>query len=318
MLISICIATHKRPSGLAKLLGSIEKQQLPNDVELEIIVIDNDAEQSGAPVIGAFQQKSALRCSYACEPVKNISLARNAAVRVARGKFIFFIDDDEVAAPDCIAKLLHTMRNCKADGVFGRVAACFHKDTPEWIRRGSFFHAAFAKIKTGAPATTTWSGNCLIRTDLLKNHSPSTVVTGHEESVYFSGPFDPAYGVTGGGDSHLFGELMQAGAKFVYCYEAVAYEDIPPDRTNATYLLKRYLRTGNCYTRRLLERARKARVRLGAIALLKAVVYCLAAIVLAALSIGSRTYFMHWLTKLASNVGHFMAVFRWHYQEYRT
>jgi glycosyltransferase involved in cell wall biosynthesis len=42
MLLSVCIATYRRPELLARLLTSLAQQKLVNGIELEIVIVDND------------------------------------------------------------------------------------------------------------------------------------------------------------------------------------------------------------------------------------------------------------------------------------
>jgi len=51
MLYSICVATYKRQELLEKLLDSLSKQNLPESVELEIIIVDNDKDLSAQKVV---------------------------------------------------------------------------------------------------------------------------------------------------------------------------------------------------------------------------------------------------------------------------
>ena len=51
MLYSICIATYQRPEILEKLLESLSKQKLPESVEIEVIIVDNDKSESAKEVV---------------------------------------------------------------------------------------------------------------------------------------------------------------------------------------------------------------------------------------------------------------------------
>ena len=93
--ISLRVATDRRPSGLRRPRGS--RRQSDPGSEIEVVVVDNDAERSAAAVVEeARAELPGLRLVYAAEPERNIALARNAAVRLASGDRFAFIDDDEV------------------------------------------------------------------------------------------------------------------------------------------------------------------------------------------------------------------------------
>ncbi|TFG60983.1 MAG: glycosyltransferase family 2 protein [Deltaproteobacteria bacterium] len=100
ILFSACVCTYRRPDLLGKLLDSLEAQVLPEEVDLEVVVVDNDPGRSGAPIVRRFTDTGRTRFSYFVQPVKNISLTRNVSVRNASGEYLLFIDDDEVAPPN--------------------------------------------------------------------------------------------------------------------------------------------------------------------------------------------------------------------------
>ncbi len=102
MLCSICIATFKRPKLLDKLLESLVTQNIRSDLNLEIIVVDNDNNKSAELILKNYIDQYNIIFKYLIEPIKNISLARNKGVANAKGEYILFIDDDEIASPNWI------------------------------------------------------------------------------------------------------------------------------------------------------------------------------------------------------------------------
>ncbi|MHA2277876.1 MAG: glycosyltransferase family 2 protein, partial [Candidatus Kariarchaeaceae archaeon] len=88
---SVCIATYKRPSNLRNLIFSIEKQCLPEGGNIEIIIVDNDPEESARVVIDDIKESFKIPILYFHQSIKNISLTRNVAVKNASGDFLLFI-----------------------------------------------------------------------------------------------------------------------------------------------------------------------------------------------------------------------------------
>jgi len=124
-LISVCVATYRRPDGLRELLESLEAQELDESVRLEILVVDNDP-PSAETVVRDHGDRSRHLVRYFTQPEPNISLTRNVAVAAAEGDLVWFVDDDEIAEPQCGQRLLDAMRDFDADVVFGPVldSAC--------------------------------------------------------------------------------------------------------------------------------------------------------------------------------------------------
>ena len=108
--VSVCVCTRRRPEGLKKLLESLAAATEPPG-GMEIIVVENDeAAQTRSAVDSAISRFSHVPVGYFVEPRQNIALARNLSVAKARGAWLAFIDDDEVASKGWIVNLLSTAR----------------------------------------------------------------------------------------------------------------------------------------------------------------------------------------------------------------
>lgn len=298
-LYSVCIATYKRQELLKQLIESLFNQNLPPEVEIEIIVVDNDPEKTAEKIVRSFAEKNIFEIRYYLQEIKNISLTRNMAVANASGEYILFIDDDEIADENWICSLIAAQKKYNADGVFGTVLSRFDKGVPESIRTSEIFNRP--SPPTGSEAMFMRSGNCLIKSSLLKN-TP--------------GPFAEEYGLTGGSDTHLFGQLKKQGARFITSAEAKVSEYIPPERANLKYLFLRSLRTGNNYTRRLIEFTENGRLIKRIMYTLKAVVFELVSLVMFIMTAPIQKLRMHWYIKIASNLGHILGAWGIYFNVY--
>jgi succinoglycan biosynthesis protein ExoM len=225
--ISVCICTYQRPELLARLLAGLEQQATDGCYTFDVVVVDNDPARSAQRLVtsGRFR----LDLAYDWEPERNISLARNRAVRNARGNLIAFIDDDERPGPEWLAQLYRTLREQSADGVLGPVVPELPPNSPEWLTRARVFERKRHRTKTPIGASDARTGNALLVRSLFVDH---------EEW------FDPAFGRTGGEDSDFFARQFRKGRRFVWCDEAVAHEAVPPDRWSVSYHLRRLWRAG--------------------------------------------------------------------------
>jgi len=300
MICSICVATYKRPELLKNLLDSLVVQVIPDEVKLEIIIIDNDPEGSARDVYKQFHNIRQVEFSYDVQPIKNISLTRNKAVKKSTGDFLLFIDDDEVAGPDWVAKILKTIIDYEADGVFGRIIAQYNRPISNWKKK--YFMSGFTCPKTGTEASDLRTGNCIIKASIIKG---------------IAGPFDAAYGTTGGEDRHLFERLKRKGARFINCFEAWTSEIIPPERTQILWLLKRALRTGNIYTRIMIELEEKNKSWMKLNAIVKAICFGVISTILILFMFPSKFWRFHWTSKLASNLGHLFAMIGYYFHGYK-
>ena len=100
-LLSIVIVTRNRRAELHRCLRSLERLTYPS---VEIVVIDNDSTDGLAEMVGdAFPQVRLFRAdrNYGC------GVGRNIGARMARGDYLWFLDDDaEVLWPDSAERLI--------------------------------------------------------------------------------------------------------------------------------------------------------------------------------------------------------------------
>jgi succinoglycan biosynthesis protein ExoM len=299
MICSICINTYKRPQLLKKLLISISNQILSENIQLEVIVVENDTAMFSKNIIDEIQNEHKLPIKYFIQPEKNIALTRNKAVAEATGDYIFFIDDDEFASPDWVEKSINCLNKYNADGIFGIVRSYFEPSTPEWIQNNRIFHRIIQD--SGSEARFTRTSNCLIKKEILKS---------------IDGPFDTKYGITGGSDSNLFNKLIINGAKFISCTESVVYEYIPPERANKKWMKMRMLRTGNSFARRTIELS-NSKILTRFFLTLKALIVIFLNLALFTINIYSKTKRNQYYIGLFSYIGHLLAIFNYHYEEYK-
>ena len=116
-LVSVVVATYRRRDSLKRALASLFRQTYNN---LEILLVDDNANpvwnrrvrriaESGAA-------KSGCRVVY-IQNEKNLGSAasRNAGIQAAKGRYVTFLDDDDVYLPDKIKRQLEPMLRERAD-----------------------------------------------------------------------------------------------------------------------------------------------------------------------------------------------------------
>ena len=226
-LLTIAVCTRKRPELVKKCLESllVQKTEIPFDV----VVVENDELQESRKIVEACveqAQKIGLEMRYFCEPVQNIALARNRAIRECRGDFVLFIDDDETAAEDWVEKMVEIQKRTDGDVVQGTCEPIFPDDFPELFRHGSIYpYEAFTEECARVPGVTT--NSTLYRLAAL---------SGREN------PLDPDYGTTGGSDFELSLYLDGIGKTQYKTALAKVYEFQPLTRASYRFFIERNFR----------------------------------------------------------------------------
>lgn len=227
--ITVGLCTYKRPHVL-ETLRSIESQKGLASETIQIVVVDNDVEQSGRKYVETFAKETGVLVDYVSEPAKNIAAARNAVLENSKGLWIAFIDDDELAEPDWLQNLLITADRFNATAVIGRVISIYPSNTPRWITEGGYFDRT--DKSTGSRLEHGNTGCALINAEYLRDKGIR---------------FDPRFGLTGGEDSDLFFRVHKTGGRIVWCNEARVTEPVESNRLNAKYLSIKALRGGQTW-----------------------------------------------------------------------
>jgi GT2 family glycosyltransferase len=255
--VAVCIATHRRPEGLRRLLEALEKLEFRrSDIpSVCVIVVDNDSSRSEGLRVCTEMRDFRWRLEALREARKGISFARNRATRRALElgvDVIVFVDDDEVPTPEWLEELLAVHRTSGAEIVSGPVEPWFEESVPNWVVQGNFFDRG--RFSTGTEIPFARTGNLLLDARFLRRSGLL---------------FDERFGLTGGEDTLLTLKLKQQGARIVWADGAVVRESVPRSRATARYILRRYFVGGNNWTRIecLLNSSPRVKLKRAAIAL---------------------------------------------------
>jgi len=101
MRVSLIVATRGRDRELAELFESLAAQ---GHAALEVIIVDQNADDRLAPVIAAWRDRLALRWERTTRAHANH--ARNLGLALARGAVVGFPDDDCSFPPGLLARVL--------------------------------------------------------------------------------------------------------------------------------------------------------------------------------------------------------------------
>lgn len=240
--VDVGVCTFKRES-VVETLQSLGAQVLPPQVRMRVIVADNEPTPAAEQRVRAAAAACGLNLHYVHAPAHNISIARNAILDALTGDFLAFIDDDQVAAPDWIARLVAAIQREACDAVLGPVTAVYGDDAPGWVAAGDFH--SFEPTFVSGRILKGYTCNVLIRSEAIRRNGLR---------------FDLSLGRTGGEDDDFFYQLTDAGGVIGYAPLAHVSEPVPPSRTSLGWLLKRSFRTGQSHGRRLERRQRGGRV----------------------------------------------------------
>ncbi|MGH8902898.1 MAG: glycosyltransferase family 2 protein [Egibacteraceae bacterium] len=94
-MVSVIIPTRDRPQLLDAALGSVAEQDVSGDVE---VIVVNDRGASIAPVVHAWEDVMSVRVAE-LDRRSGPAVARNIGIEHADGRYIAFLDDDDLFMP---------------------------------------------------------------------------------------------------------------------------------------------------------------------------------------------------------------------------
>ena len=112
MEVSVIIPAFNAADTIVRAIDSVRSQNTPS---LEIIVIDDGSVDDTVNVV-----RSCIRAGENIQLIKmpknsGVSAARNAGIKVARGKFLAFLDADDIWLPEKLRKQIEVMEQGSAD-----------------------------------------------------------------------------------------------------------------------------------------------------------------------------------------------------------
>lgn len=232
-LISICVCTCRRPEALRRLMHSLRAVVRPGQTEIELVLVDNDAQASARTVFDECTLDFPWPARYVHEPRPGVSHARNRCVSEARGEWIAFVDDDEWVDANWLCELVRWARSSQADVVMAPVHPVFEADVPAWVTSSGAFH----EMRLDSGAAVAWNF-CATNNVLMRRELQSRL-----------GGFDVRFGSSGGEDVEFFFRCSQAGARLVWCQDAAVFEGIPKERLTRSWVLRRCISGGRNFAR---------------------------------------------------------------------
>ena len=133
ILLSYCIPVYNVKDYLEACIESIYRQNLS---AFEIVCVDDCSTDGSFDLLNELAERYPEMVVLRNEVNGGISVARNHAIRAARGKYIWLVDADDLIAPDSAPRFLKLAEKESADAVLGDFLA-FQDGTEPVIREGT-------------------------------------------------------------------------------------------------------------------------------------------------------------------------------------
>jgi len=235
--VSMILPTFRRSEGLHTALQSLKSQSAGGQF-LELIVADNDPSGSARIAVANFAARSTFPVRYIHVPQPGVANARNAALDIAQGRYLAFLDDDQFARQNWLEELLGVMEEHGAGLAFCPTHAQSSVELPFKAECLKFFTRDIGKTTPGLVDNFFGCGNSLLDRHVCDLPSP---------------PFSRHTNETGGEDDLLFSELKDQGIKIVWTDKTSAGENVEDWRMSHKYIRVRSFAYGQGPSRICLE-----------------------------------------------------------------
>jgi glycosyltransferase involved in cell wall biosynthesis len=144
---TVAIPTYNGAKRFPQVLDRLLTQTGLENINWEIIVVDNNSYDNTFEIIQKYQKNcnrynSNFQLKYCLETEQGITFARLRAVSEAKGKFIAFLDDDNLPAPDWVLQsYLFGKEHPQAGAWSGQIHGAFEVKPPENFSRIQAFLA---------------------------------------------------------------------------------------------------------------------------------------------------------------------------------
>jgi hypothetical protein len=194
-LVSIAITHFNRPDLLDDCLQSVRQQSY---TPFEVVLVDDGSSQPAAlAYLDALQLEfDAKGWTLIRQENRYLGAARNAALRAARGEYVFILDDDNLLMPDGLRRAVQVAERTGADIVTGVI---------------SFFSGPAGTQPRWPERVWPQAGNCLLHGALENNVGDANALL-RRQSVMVLGGFTEDRGV-GAEDWELYLKASLAGLR---------------------------------------------------------------------------------------------------------
>jgi len=229
--ISILICTHNRCQLLARTLQSLSQVALPEDSQIDLLVVANACTDDSAAVVVAATQTMPFPVRCVVEPTPGLSIARNRAVQESSGEILAFLDDDVWVEPSWLVELARLYQQYPADFSGGKVTLWWEAvqkpdwfiNDYQWILSGLNFSDQIVEMHTEHGAI---GANFAVRRQVFAR------IGGFREDLGRRGK-----SLLGGEESDLLARTLAAGFRGFYTPHAVVKHWVAPHRVTESYVI---------------------------------------------------------------------------------
>ena len=170
-IISIIIPVYNASQYLAECLDSILAQSFQS---IEIICINDGSTDGSLHILQDFAQRD-VRIKIIDQKNAGVSAARNAGIDIAIGKFLYFLDGDDLLAKNSLSFIVERDRFRNSEIILGGFSYLYNNGSSLHVRNESRFYFNEMKEKLLVDYVT-WNlkiimGSFIVQSELIKKYN---------------------------------------------------------------------------------------------------------------------------------------------------
>ena len=224
ILVSCC--TYKRPKMLALALIHLRRLNLPKNIKVEVLIVDNAPDYPAIDVVNNFSKNFPTKIHYVQEHNRGLSFARNRLLREAESlgaTHIALFDDDGLVDENWLIEHIEAYQATDAHIISGPQYTWFSKNYPRYITHNNIFKSSSSK-KFGTTLNACATNNVFLPVDVYSTNG-----------LYF----DEIYVSMGGEDGDFFNKLSKLGYKIIFNPKAIVKEITDETRASIFWVISR-------------------------------------------------------------------------------
>ena len=248
--ISIVIPTYNRAPMLRPTLASLALLNIPGDVQVEVLVIDNNCKDETPRVVADFKASAPMPVRHIVETRQGHCVSRNRGFREAAFDHVVDFDDDVDVYTDWIAGYFDAVDRLGADCVVGPVYPVFEVAIPAYMTQRVLQLISSTYSRKG--------GQAMVLTPDVAHEVPGCNFGVRKEVALALGGFRPDWGrnplshVMISQDDFDFGRrLVASGKRVVYEPRCAIHHRLSSEKLARHYLRRRFY--GDGATKRLVD-----------------------------------------------------------------
>lgn len=234
--ISVIICCYNSAPRLPQTLKHLAEQQVPQDLNWEVIVVDNNSTDHTAELAKDLwaQYGSPVNLKVVPEREPGLSNARKKGVCEAKGEIIVFCDDDNWLASNYLNIAWQRLRTNNEIGAIGGASIAVTDEghsLPIWF---TSFQKAYAvgvpQLKSGRieRKNSIWGAGMVFKRSIMLNLYKAGFVNLTTDRK--------GKGLEGGGDDEICFWLILAGLQLYYDDELILWHYMPQSRLKVEYI----------------------------------------------------------------------------------